>query len=369
MATSSSRVMLVTVLLACLTNNLLSAFVPLEKRITLHHRASRPPRLHQSFTSSEDALQVQVFDGVFTQDTCEELHYLAVEHAERGKDGSSVFYRSTENLTPLEHALNSCLEQLGDTNDICEYWSRNEYLHMDAHADIDEQELEDDERIRCPENGHVLYLNVDPSIRGPTCVFSQYGGWRAQDDKNTTLLVVPAVQGRVLRFPGSAMHAVPKPTNRWFLSDEEESALVDEDDDMWDDEEEQVVERSVILFNTWSKKGPRGVTEDYTKGAMPDGIEVDDDYIEQQKEQRLKEWQEDYGDDCRDLWCYPQSDWKEVDIVDSDSPANTLLRVSLMGKRTRRLFPQRHVQLFGPSALQAALEEDSQPSCFRLVEG
>jgi predicted DsbA family dithiol-disulfide isomerase len=170
------------------------------------------------------------------------------------------------------------------------------------------------------------------------------------------------------------MHAVPKPTNRWFLSEEEENELIDEeqnDDMMWDDEDERKVERSVILFNTWSEQGPRGVTEDYTKGAMPDGIELDDDsdvsYMEQQRAQRLEEWQEDYGEQYHKLWCRSRTRWEEVGVDDNDLPADAALRVSLMGKRTRRLFPYQHVQLFGPSTLRDALEEDSQPSQFHLV--
>ena len=319
------------------------------------------------------SLQVQVFDSVFTPDTCQELHHLALEHAERGKDGSSVFYRGdAADLTPLEYALDSCLAQLHDTNDIVEYWSRNEYIHMDAHADIDEQELEDEEQIQCPEFAHVLYLEIQPNIRGPTCVFSQHGGWG--NDTTTTIVTIPAVQGRVLRFPGSAMHAVPKPTNRWFLSRQEEEQLTDDDDnesDMWDDEDEVEVERSVILFNTWSKRGPRGVTQDYTKGAMPDGIElddVDDNYMEQQKLQRIQEWQEDYGKGCCDLWCQPRAKWKEVNIVDNNSLPDVALRISLMGKKTRRLHPMPYVQLVGPSTLRKALEEESQPSQLQLKQ-
>jgi hypothetical protein len=334
-------------------------------KLRAHHQA--PSSNHADASHS---LQVQIFDSVFTRDTCETLHDLALEHSERGKDGSSVFYRGdAADLTPLEYALDSCLTQLGDTNDICEYWSRNEYIHMDAHADIDEQQLEDEEQIRCPEFGHVLYLDLAPNIRGPTCVFSEYGGW-ANVNTTTTIVTVPAVQGRVLRFPGSAMHAAPKPTNRWFLSQQEEEQQLRDDDadenDMWDDEDEVDVERSVILFNTWSNQGPRGVTQDYTKGTIPDGIElddVDDKYMEQQKLRRIQEWQEDYGKDCCDIWCQPRTKWMDVDIVDNNSlPADTTLRISLMGKKTRRLHPMQHVQLVGPSTLREVLGEESQPS-------
>lgn len=383
----SRALLIVSVYLACFTSHQLyaCAFVVSERSRPNSILAQRklPCQALTSTTislplSSSADLDVQVFDCVFLKDTCEELHDLAVEHAERGTDGSCVFYRSQQNpLTPLEQALNSILTALGDDNTVCEYWSRNEYLHMDVHADVDEQELEDDGTIRCPEYGHVLYLDIDPSIRGPTCIFSQYGGWQQpkEDDATIMVITVPAVQGRVLRFQGSAMHAAPKPTHRWFFSKQEEKELADadeDDDEMWDDNEEQQVERSVILFNTWNKEGPRGVTEDYAKGAMPEGIELDTDdddtYLEQQQMQRVEEWQEDYGKDCRDLWCQPRSDWKTVPIHENDSPADTHLTVSLMGKRIRRQFPRKHVQLSGPADLRAALEEDSQPSQFLLVQ-
>lgn len=369
---SSSTTLLRLVILSC-CSKFLVAFIRLEGRIS----RSKPNTL--STRHDQKLQEVSVFDGVFTQEACQELHHLAVEHAERGRDGSSIFYRFQASLTPLEYALNSTLAALGDCNEICEYWSRNEYLHMDVHADIDEQELDDDGVIRCPEQGHVLYLDVDPKIRaGPTCVFSQFGGWsnpRQEENATTSMVTVPVVQGRLLRFPGSAMHAVPKPPTRWFFTDEEVQLLDGDDDadEMWDDNEEYQVERSVILFNTWSMEGPRGVTEDYSKGTMPDGIELDeddddDDYMEQQKQQRVMEWQEDYGKDCRGLWCQPNSEWRQVPIEEDKSPADTAVRVSLMGKRIRRRHPQQHVQLLGPTSLRIALDEDGLPRRFQLIQ-
>jgi hypothetical protein len=285
-------------------------------------------------------------------------------------------------------------------------------MNIDTHADIDEQFLEDEGMLLCPELGHVLYLDVDPNIRGPTCVFSKYEGWhQAENNGNsreiiTSMVSVPAVPGRVLRFPGSAMHAVPKPSTRWSLSPEEQAALIDQeesydleedDDDDDDDDDEKIdiddgdedrAERSVILFNIWFDQGPRGVTQDYTKGALPEGIIVEDDggnggdYMAQEKARRFAEWEEDYGERCRDLWCRPRSEWQEVPITDTRGGTNaetetettsvpvSNIFVSLMGKKSRRLYPRKYVPLSAdaPDTLATALENEREPFHFTFPE-
>jgi hypothetical protein len=347
---------------------------------------------------------VEVYDSVFTSKTCLELHRLAIQHAARSE--SSVFYRPnqehTRDLTPLEHALNSCLTALDDVA-ICddpnhvqqqivvEYWSRQDYRNMDVHADIDERKLLEEGIIHCPIAAHILYLAVKPAItRGPTCIFSQVlGGWDSScsihgKSRHTSMVTVPAVPGRVVRFPGSAMHAVPKPPNRWLLSLPDEQLLVQEEKlEEWDyddvDTDDDAIERSVILFNTWSV-GPRGVLEDYTMNTVPDGIVLDgaaydDDTsstaLEQHgKSARRMDWQQEYGVDCRALWCRTQSEWSQATIVDHEGghdDCSTAIRVSLMGNRIRRVHPKKYVNLKGASSLKKALEEERQPSRFQLA--
>ena len=46
-------------------------------------------------------------------------------------------------LTPIEHALDSFLSAIGDDNPIVEYWSRQEYLNLEVHSDLDEAEFEE----------------------------------------------------------------------------------------------------------------------------------------------------------------------------------------------------------------------------------
>lgn len=306
--------------------------------------------------------------------------------------------------------MHSVLTEMGEelaSTAYVEYWSRDEYMHIDAHADIDEVEFEmldsDTSALRCPMMGHVLYLDVlREELYGPTCVFPGTNiGWdykykynnnnnydeqtRARTSYNGTkeqgveLVTVPAVQGRVLRFPGSAMHAVPKPAHRWLLSDEENDRLtkLDEDDD--DDDEES---RAVLLFNTW-REPPQGVSGDYATGVMPDGIELDEEdmqeHIASLEEEFYSEWEEEYGVDAERVLCKPQCEWKEVEIQEHDhSNCNgssetegeaQVVRIGLMGKKERRVYAGSNVRLRGPfESVRSALEEKSIPTRFHLSE-
>ena len=345
---------------------------------------------------------VSVYDGAFSPSVCEDLHYLAVDHNLRGDDGSSIFTRPPHNerpLTPLEHAIDSALVELDDASKLVEYWSRDEYMNIDAHADIDEVQLEEERIIRCPKVAHVLYLQVQTGLRGPTCVFpDKKKGWGIGIDDGgiVDLVTVPAVQGRILRFPGSAMHAVPRPANRWLLSREEERALRDqeqkeqylkessleeEDDDEWDeddDEDEDEVERSVVLFNTWphDEPPPRGINGDYATGALPDGIELDEedaaDFSKTQEAQRLAEWEEEYGPNAQTIRCRPRSEWQNVGIqIRAAEPESVRdeLRICLMGKKKRRVYLKKIARLAGlASALQMAIMKEKEVSLFRLED-
>ena len=151
----------------------------------------------------------------------------------------------------------------------------------------------------------------------------------------------------------------------------------DEEDNDEDGNDEDGNARSVILFNTWSRQGPRGVLPDYMTGTLPGGIEIDDDdnsvdYHEQQQAQRVAEWEADYGVNCEDLWCQDSTTWKRLFIGDyknvEPSQNTTALRVSLMGNRKRRKHPDKYISLSGPPNLGAALEEASQPAAFQLQE-
>eukprot|EP00962_Isochrysis_galbana_P038294 scaffold13594_cov88-Isochrysis_galbana.AAC.5 len=112
---------------------------------------------------------------------------------------------------------------------------RSDWISMGAHRDVDEA-LCRSMRIgsagiqRCPTHGHVLYVSVDPSVRGPTVVWEEAppaalaaaaaaaAGGAANAGAPRELLalhVIPARAGRMLRFRGEALHAVPKPALQW----------------------------------------------------------------------------------------------------------------------------------------------------------
>lgn len=334
------------------------------------------------------------------------LHDLAVEHYERTNDGSSFFTRPPHNdkpLTPIEHAIDSALIELGDTTKRVEYWSRDEYMNIDAHADIDEAMLEDEGEIRCPLVGHVLYLQVKPGLHGPTCVFpKEQKGWGLTEDsgdgRKKDLVVVPAVEGRLLRFPGNAMHAVPNPPDRWLLSLQDEKELRteeeecekeeeenddddewDEDDDEHDEDDDEEIERSVLLFNTWpdDSPGPRGVNGDIATGALPEGIEISEDdaaaYLKSQEAEILKEWEEEFGKNGEEIRCNPFTEWSPLRIqsvssgstTDSKNPEG--INVSLMGRENRRLYPKKYAELNGPREwIRDAVKQDTRVSAITL---
>ena len=188
---------------------------------------------------------VQIFDGAFSAGTCELLHASA---SARGL-GHALFARD-QPRSRLEFALSSFLDELRDDAPYVEYWSRQEWKHIEAHADVDEARAVKfaDEAYRYPHHGHVLYLKVGERVRGPTCV------WQGTSDDNDdaaaaavdkfagATTVVPAVAGRVLRFDGHLQHAVPRPADVWLAPFVINQSGPPEE-----------FERSVVLFNTWTE--------------------------------------------------------------------------------------------------------------------
>ena len=341
--------------------------------------------------------EVQVYDNCFTSGTCNELHHLAVEHGIRGDDGSSTFLRPPHNerpLTPLEHAIDSALTELGDTARLVEYWSRDEFMNIDVHADIDEVQLEEEGVIRCPERGHILYLEVMDGLKGPTCIFpGKKTGWDQKEiEDKIKLITVPAVKGRIVSFPGSSMHGVPKPADRWLMKREDERKLCrqdekeeehfdyDEDyDNIFDDDfdpndEDGDIERSVLLFNTWhdDQPGPTGVNGDYATGAIPDGIELSEEdvalFSKSQEARMLKEWEDEYGIDSKELRCMPRSEWLEQELKTPDTMTESGdVRIRLMGSEERRICGSKYAPLKGPiDMIRDAFSQENAVSSINL---
>lgn len=254
----------------------------------------------------------------------------------------------------IEKTLDFILSQMGDDSTFVEYWTRQEWRSIEAHADVDEflakqQDSAGDNTnssdFRFPINGHVLYLKVGSFVRGPTCVFPGRrsgkdllkGGMKEDDDVD--LVVVPAVPGRLLRFEGDFLHAVPRPADLWLLKFVQGAAKYEPEDE-WG--------RSVILFNTWNDP-PLNVpidsmTDNDDKTCVSDS---NDDFNSK------KEWKEMYNFVLRST--------EGLEMIDqSSNQARVPAKIWLLGNLRRRGHEMRTLRLSSPSHLADALHERSQ---------
>eukprot|EP00961_Rhodomonas_salina_P060084 806847-Rhodomonas_salina.1 len=206
-------------------------------------RCNTETELSWSTVQEEINRFIVVHDDVFSPEACA---ILDKETSLTGL-GHKVFRRESVlqgKSTLLEQALNSYLDTVGDESPVCEYWCRKEWKNIDAHIDADEFLYREKGKLRYPFTGHVLYLDVGSSVAGPTCLWHQ-----TADNVYDSMVAVPAVAGRVLRFGGDLLHAVPRPTLR-FLSGSM-AGLSSKGPDF---------RRSVVLFNTWNE-APANVPE------------------------------------------------------------------------------------------------------------
>ena len=366
---------------------LAEGFARTSKRVCRQSPSRRATRIRSALQATPSSqTDIQVYDNVVSPLACRIMHCLAVEQSFQS-DGETCVFQRNEASTPLECCIDRILAALGDHSQTVEYWSRDEYMNIDAHVDIDENRfLEGEERknIYCPSTSHVLYLDIEPELRGPTCVFpGKQKGWGKALlplEDQVELVTVPAVSGRLLRFPGAAMHAVPCPPNRWLLSEKEEFLLrkkeVDEDEDDFDDdveeideegdEDDYVVERSVLLFNTWPDDGPP------PKGERASAFNCGEH----------EGWEKDYGPHAERIACNPRDTWRQqsVQAIDhtsavtktsSSSSSSSSIRVNLMGPRERRIHAKKAAQLgiknSDVGALQRALHEEKNVLSFTLL--
>jgi hypothetical protein len=388
-----------------------------------------------SVVAYEESNPIQIFDNVFSKEACQTvLHELAKDHSERRV--SSIFRRSVSSITssqletPLEKILDHLLTTLlqdptiqtttsldtSDQDDMyVEYWSRQDHLNLDTHCDIDERSLDyEEDTLKFPSFSHILYLKVTVP-KGPTCIWEdETEQWSSHDsihpsDSSTIttetsthvpLITIPAVEGRLVRFPGNLFHAVPKPYDRWILSPEngklwEQSdsnlKLYDDDDDgddyddydddcnFNDDEDEEVNEennnaeiRSVLLFNTWRiQDGPPIDVLPDREIYIPDGITLDDDSDDGVNNIPTSlygagEWTNSpFGSKSYDdlLRCNPKSEWLKCPIqydvfVPPISSTMETIHVPLLGSPNRHGYPNPQITLFGnTSTLRKALEQ------------
>jgi hypothetical protein len=307
---------------------------------------------------------VAVWDDVLSDESRQTLHQVA------SQQGSSQHYLFSRPIDPnssgkIEKALDSILTEIGDDSKYIEFWTRQEWRSIEAHADVDEllakrQDAEDNSdqnSYRFPTNGHVLYLQRGSEVRGPTCVFPgrRSGGdllrQRSREEtiggvaaEELEVVIVPAVPGRLLRFQGDYLHTVPRPHDLWFRKFIKGAPKYSPEDE-WG--------RSVILFNTWGNDPPLDVPAHLTENNE-----------EKEKKHFLSEartaWSEVYfqTESDNDQGCqttYDDSEWVAA-------------KIWLLGNERRRDHPMRTLEILSPKTLRTALEEESTVSRFLLKQ-
>jgi len=342
---------------------------------------------------------LNVWDDTLSPKTLSLLHKVA---SQRGL-GHNVFTRrsccSTNNSSsskkhyanPIEKVLDELLTKMNDTSPIVEYWTRQEWRHIEAHSDIDEhlikeqlkqlhnnnknnnQELE----FRFPNHGHVLYLQVGSEVRGPTCVFldCSFGGELASiSSSEVDLITVPAVPSRILRFHGNLLHAVPRPTDIWMLPFVKGSPQ-HEPMEEWG--------RSVILFNTWgSKNNCNG--DNKTNREEEEEEEEEDQFVNGGPKSVFPAERMLFDEDEEDYELKVTNQWKHVYEKNKKSPHNEesscssspsqttekrkedildlkYAKVWLLGDIYRRKYQGRTIKLYASeSELRSALDDPAQ---------
>eukprot|EP00929_Paragymnodinium_shiwhaense_P002587 TRINITY_DN102896_c0_g1_i1.p1 TRINITY_DN102896_c0_g1~~TRINITY_DN102896_c0_g1_i1.p1 ORF type:complete len:410 (-),score=32.07 TRINITY_DN102896_c0_g1_i1:507-1658(-) len=165
-----------------------------------------------------------------------------------------VYRREAGPQSLAEEAMEHVLTAFGDESREIEYWPRDEWMPVEAHRDVDEMAARLLGVRRLPETVNIAYVDIEEGLRAPTLV------WEAGEDsgnKSTAgaLHVVPAVSGRLLRFPGSFLHAVPCPVTQLL-------------DEPLDESRGQTHKRRVVIFNTWPDGAPE--EEDEEENAYDD---------------------------------------------------------------------------------------------------
>jgi len=280
-----------------------------------------------------------VFDSAFSPKACHHLH-TAASLGGLGDECHTLFHRAELSpRTPLETGLDSVLRELGDDAPFVEYWWRDEWEHVEAHADVDEYLFERDETFRYPRNAHVLYLCVRGGVRGPTCVWER--GDSEEDDPFGPMTVVPACEGRLLRFDGALMHAVPRPVDIWTKPHGVRAPPKKVDNPV----------RSVLLFNTWTQP-PLNVDDEPATDPMESADEMAAEYGGAAVEELLAIMS------APEVECEPAGQWARVPVAREEAEEEpSSLRLSLLGGPTRRGHPERKIELATGGGLLDALVE------------
>ena len=310
-----------------------------------------------AFGKIEDDSLVKVYDNVLSDEAASWLNTKAVDWP----NTDVVFefpLKEPDKHTPIEQVLNQIMHELypdngGNENGndsspryYVEFWKRTPWVHISAHADMDEGHGKQTEHsspevpYKHPETGHVLYLEMGSAVEGPTVVWNVTKGGDFYKQRQSEMVTVPAVQGRLLRFQGHALHAVPRPADLYWSH-------------QLDSREGPEFQRSVILFNTWP----------YAEDNLLIDYEIQN-ATETENKPILKSQS-----------CNPKSNWIDVEVVKYQPPqtqswwssilglsssSNKLFQVPLMGNPRRKGTQDYVAKLIGPIEIPELLKESNQ---------
>ncbi|KAL7571494.1 hypothetical protein ACA910_020914 [Epithemia clementina (nom. ined.)] len=349
-------------------------------------------RMNQEQSSANNP-KIQVWDSVLSEESMEELRQAFLKRVEeRGPEKRAVTVTFPWPTAPSELARRHRVEQmLSDIMDqlhpehasgteprfLVEYWERQSWMLIAAHADQDEGyfnkelELGNVVPVRHPQFGHVLYLQQgrESFSQAPTLVFAnaskggemvlQKSKEKVKNDAMMTaindveLLVVPNIPGRLLRFQGHLLHSVPRPADLYLhnINGKEPATVVATSRNA------ELYGRSVVLFNIWPVNEPPGIETTQPIYNIDNGNEATDT-----TEPELPSS------------CFPRHQWKSVTVskayegswverfVSALFPWWTTwpLHVPLMGVEVQRGMKDKVVRLKAGSSVKMGLTSGKQ---------
>ena len=161
----------------------------LATRLATSHPACRVGSRACARAPMHEPTGIAVYDGVFSPAVGKLL-------ADADVRTLGSYRRSCGARTATEHFIENLLRELGEACDEVEYWGREAWQPVPAHADIDERCARERGQLRFPAAVLVVYVQVEPGLRAPTVLWAELPGGAP------VLCAVPAVAGRLLRFDG-----------------------------------------------------------------------------------------------------------------------------------------------------------------------
>jgi hypothetical protein len=295
---------------------------------------------------------VEVFDQILQP---KDLRALDDDVSVGGLGHTVLIRKQATPRTVTESIIMSILNSLDDKAPVVEYWWRDEWMSLELHRDVDEKLARRDGTLRTPLHAHVLYIEIGEDVRGPTIILHDSDIQELPNGQFDRITVVPAIAGRLLRFDGRRMHAVPRPAFA-YLDPEEGGSNVE----IWtrrrpvdsEDPEYTVNRRSVLLFNTWSE-APLDISTDPPAAVATRTTAVSDS----------------------ELQCNAFSSWKSCVILadkcsgTGDDQRDIRLKIGLLGDAKRRERSARYLELLSPADIKEALSSgDATPVSFGVRE-